>query len=276
MWARAAADYDRTVAAGARARLESTVGLLRDLAVTGGLEAARGHRAAAVAAAEQLGDPELTARVIGAYDVPAIWTRVDDPEQAAGIVAAAERTLTALGPDAHDAVRARLLATIALESRGTRARRGPEAAREAEAIARRLDDPTLLAFALNAAFMQRFERTGLAAERDAMGAELIDLSARHDLANFAVLGHLIRLQASCALDDLNAADGHAAAADELAARHERPLVAVLTGLYRAMRAAPRRPTAKRSPGWTVPACPACSTGSSALHYCLASARRPAG
>ena len=169
VWARAAADYDRTVAAGARARLESTVGLLRDLAVTGGLEAARGHRAAAVAAAEQLGDPELTARVIGAYDVPAIWTRVDDPEQAAGIVAAAERTLTALGPDAHDAARARLLATIALESRGTHARRGPQAAREAEAIARRLDDPTLLAFALNAAFMQRFERTGLAAERDAIG-----------------------------------------------------------------------------------------------------------
>ena len=70
-------------------------------AVTGGLEAARGHRAAAVAAAEELGDPELTARVIGAYDVPAIWTRVDDPQQAARIVAAAERTLTALGPDAH-------------------------------------------------------------------------------------------------------------------------------------------------------------------------------
>ena len=79
--------------------------------------------------------------------------------------------------------------------------------------------------------MQRFERAGLAAERDAIGAELIDLSARHGLANFAVLGHLIRLQASCALDDLDAADAHAAAADDLAAAHERPLVAVLTGLY---------------------------------------------
>ena len=106
-------DYDRTVAVGARARLESTVALLRDLAVTGGLEAARAHRAAAVAAAEELGDPELTARVIGAYDVPAIWTRVDDPDQSARIVAAAERTLVALGPDAHAAARARLLATIA-------------------------------------------------------------------------------------------------------------------------------------------------------------------
>ncbi|MGO4430916.1 BTAD domain-containing putative transcriptional regulator, partial [Streptomyces sp. MCAF7] len=34
VWARAAAAYDRTVPSGARARLESTVGLLRSLAVT--------------------------------------------------------------------------------------------------------------------------------------------------------------------------------------------------------------------------------------------------
>src|SRR5262249_31197785 len=93
VWATAAEAYDRAVGASARARLESTVGILRDLAVTGGegLEAAREQRTAAVAAAEELGDPELTARVIGAYDVPAIWTRADDPAQAAQIVAAAER-----------------------------------------------------------------------------------------------------------------------------------------------------------------------------------------
>jgi DNA-binding SARP family transcriptional activator len=46
VWARAAAAYDRSVPSGARARLESTVGLMRDLAVTGGggLRAAREHR----------------------------------------------------------------------------------------------------------------------------------------------------------------------------------------------------------------------------------------
>jgi DNA-binding SARP family transcriptional activator len=236
LWSRATADYDRTVAAGTRARLESTVGLLRDLAVTGGLEASRAHRAAAVAAAEQLGDPELTARVIGAYDVPALWSRVDDPPQAAQIVAAAERTLTALGEHAQDAARARLLATIALESRGTRSRRAPEAAREAERLARGLDDPQLLAFALNAVFMQSFGRAGLAGTRDAIGAELIDLAARHGLPTFEVLGHLIRLQARCALDDLPQADAHADAADSLAARHELPLVAVFTELYAALKA----------------------------------------
>ena len=85
VWAETAAAYDRTVAAGSRARLDSTVGLLRSLAVAGpgGLEVARAQRIEAIAAAEQLGDPELTARVIGGYDVPAIWTRSDDPAQAA-------------------------------------------------------------------------------------------------------------------------------------------------------------------------------------------------
>ncbi|MFE3143657.1 BTAD domain-containing putative transcriptional regulator [Streptomyces scopuliridis] len=249
VWARAAAAYDRTVASGARARLESTVGLLRGLAVTGGggLEAARLHRVAAIAAAEELGDAALTARVIGAYDVPAIWTRSDDPEQSAAVVAAAERTLTALPPGGHEAARARLLATIALESRGTPphalragsspSARGLQAARQGERIARGLDDPALLAFALNGVFMQSFHRAGLASRRDGIGAELVTLSARHDLVTYEVLGHLIRLQARGALGDFPGADGHAAAADRLAERHELPLVGVFTQWYRALRLA---------------------------------------
>ncbi|MEU9966501.1 BTAD domain-containing putative transcriptional regulator [Streptomyces malaysiensis] len=348
VWADAAAAYDRTVASGARTRLESTVGLLRDLSMTGGggLLTARRQRVAAVAAAEELGDPELTARVIGAYDVPAIWTRLDDPEQAATIVAAAERTLAALaaGPGApddglpgveppdhgepsgqtpdqestdheapgheaphhrepdhtapdhkptghrtpdpgtsepeatgrwasgreavgrgssapggdgrgapghstsgrgtageaatrHDAIRARLLATVAVESRGGHSGRGRQAARQAEEIARRLDDPALLAFALNGVFMQSFDRAGLAPRRDATGAELIALSARHGLVAFEVLGHLIRLQARSALADFASADRHAAAAERLGERHERPLVKVFTEWYRALRLA---------------------------------------
>lgn len=237
VWEQAAAAYDRSVASGAQARLESTMGLLRSLAVTGGsgLLAAREHRVAAIAAAEELGDAELTARVIGAYDVPAIWTRLDDPEQAARVVAAAERTLAALPSEGHDTARSRLLATIALESRGTLLPRGPQTARQAEEIARRLDDPTLLAFALNAAFMQCFHRAGLAPRRDEIGAELVALSARHGLTTFEVLGHLIRLQARSALGDFAGADHHATAADHLATRHERPLVGVFTKWYAALR-----------------------------------------
>ncbi|MFY1692184.1 AfsR/SARP family transcriptional regulator [Plantactinospora sp. WMMB782] len=239
VWTETAAAYDRTVASGARARIESTVGLLRSLALTGGagLAAARQQRFATIAAAEQLGDPELAARVIGGYDVPAIWTRSDDPEQAARIVAAAERALAALPADSSAATRARLLATIAVESRGIRAARGPEAAREAERIARGLADPALLAFALNGVFMQSFQVAGLAPERDAIGAEIVALAARHGLPTYQVLGHLIRLQARSALGDFAGADGHAAAADAVAERHERPLVAVFTRWYRALRLA---------------------------------------
>lgn len=239
VWAEAAADYDRTLRHGARARLESTVGLLRNLAVTGGgaLEVARRHRSATVAAAEELGDVELTARVIGAYDVPAIWTRADDPGHSASVVAAAERTLSGLAPGRHDAARARLLTTVALESRGTRSARGPQAARQAEAIARRLDDPALLAFVLNGVFMQTFHRAGLAPRRDATGAELIALSGRHDLPAHTVLGHLVRLQARGALADFTGAEAHATAVDRLAEHHELPLARVFTQWFRALRLA---------------------------------------
>ncbi|WP_055588928.1 AfsR/SARP family transcriptional regulator [Streptacidiphilus griseoplanus] len=247
VWEQAASAYDRTVAAGARARLESTVGLLRNLAVTGGggLEAAREHRLAAITAAEEFGDPDLTARVIGAYDVPAVWTRSDDAQQARRIVAAAERTLATLpARPSHDAARCRLLATIALEMRGSRSPRGPRAAREAEEIARRLDDPALLVFALNGVFMQSCTRAGLAPQRDAIGAELVAVAARHGLVTFEVLGHLVRVQARSALADFAAADEHAAAADRLAERHELPLAGVFTDWYRALKQAAAGRTAQ--------------------------------
>jgi DNA-binding SARP family transcriptional activator len=245
VWAEASVSYESMVPLRARTRLESTAVLMRDLAVTGGggLEAARRHRAAAVAAAEQLGDPELTARVIGVYDVPAIWTRSDDPAQADRLVGAAERTLRLLPPGAPEAARARLLATVAVESRGTLpgGTRALQAARQAVAGARRLDDASLLVFALNGLFMQTFERAGLAGRRDGIGAEITEVAARHGLFTYEVLGHLIRLQAHCATADFTAADRHAAAADALAERHELPLVAVFTTWYRALRTAATEP-----------------------------------
>lgn len=239
VWEQTAAAYQRTVGRGSRARLRSTVDLLRGLAISGGdgLEVARDQRWATIVAAEEMGDTDLTARVIGAYDVPAIWSRSDDPDQAACVVAAAERTLAALPIDANDVTRARLLATIALESRGDPRPRGPAAAREAETIARRIDDPSLLVFALNGVFMQTFSRAGLSTERAAIGAELVEVAARHGLVTYEVLGHLIGLQAACAVGDVRRADAHAAAADALAERYESPLVGVFTTWYRALRLA---------------------------------------
>ena len=233
----------RADAAGTSTRLRSMSVVARAAAVTGGanLVLAQDQRAAAVAEAERAGDAELTARVIAAYDVPTIWTRPDDPARSAALVATTRRTLDRLGPDAPPALRARLLATVGLEHRGSRDRWAAEATAEAERLARELPDPAALALALNARFVQSFQRPGRTGERDAVADELIALSARHDLPTFQILGHLIKIQVHAARAEFEPAQGHADAAERLAAVHETPLVHVFTAAFRAMRLAERSP-----------------------------------
>lgn len=264
VWDRAAAAWERSVPARSRARLHATAGLLRDLAVTGadGLEEAREHRRDLVAAAETTGDTELAARIIGSYDVPAVWTRADDPADAGELSRAAARTAARLGPDGPPALRARLLSVVAVESRGDAAADAPppraadsptdepwrlragRAAEEAVRLARRLGDPALLAFALNGAFMQSFTTCGSAARREALGGELTRLAVDHQLPGHEVLGRLIRLQACAGLGDFAAADAEAAEIDRLAHRNERPLAGVFTSWYRALRTC-------ETEGWTA-------------------------
>ncbi|MGV9212347.1 BTAD domain-containing putative transcriptional regulator [Micromonospora sp. RB23] len=234
LWAQVIEAYDRAGGTERRARLTALLGLGRSLAVTGRLAEARGHRAKALADAEALGDARLTAEVLAGFDVPAIWTRNDDDLLSERIVRAAEHALTGLGPTSS-AHRSRLLSTLALELRGVTDDRGRRAAAEAERIARTLDDPGLLAFALNARFMHAFDRVGLADTRARIGAELVDLAAGRHLVTFEVLGHLILLQACCARADRTGADEHARAADRLAQRYELPVVGVFTGWYAALR-----------------------------------------
>lgn len=235
LWRLALAAHDRAGGDAGR-RLDAVMGLGRALAVAGHLDEARGLRAEALSTAVGFADPVRTAVLLTAFEVPAVWTRNDDEDLSGRIAEAAERTLAAL-PATAELLRSRLLSTLAMELRGTTTDRGLRAASEAEAIARRLGHPAALAFALNARFMHTFHRTGLAAERARIGAELIELADRHDLVTFAVLGHLISLQAHSALADLVTADAHAAAADHLADRHGLPLVGVFTGWYAGLRLA---------------------------------------
>ena len=111
---------------------------LGPLATSGSVAAAGQRRAEAIAATARLGDAPLLARVIGGFEVPASWTRSDDAGRAAEVVRAAERSLADPAADVSRRSRARLLATIAIESRGTAERMAE--AREAEAIARDLGD----------------------------------------------------------------------------------------------------------------------------------------
>ncbi|MFF2778502.1 BTAD domain-containing putative transcriptional regulator [Streptomyces sp. NPDC058052] len=270
VWGRATASYDRSVPARSRARLHATAGLLRDLAVTGpdGLESAHRHRRDLVTAAEATGDPELAARIIGSYDVPAAWTRADDPADAGELSRAAARAAARLGPGGPAALRARLLSVVAVESRGDAAADAPippaavapvtepwrlraaRAAEEAVRISRRLGDPSVLAFALNGSFMQSFAACGSAAQRDAIGRELTRLAVDHQIPGHEVLGRIVRLQALSGLGAFTEADAEAEEIDRLARRAERPLAAVFTAWYGALRisetdgwAAARRPYA---------------------------------
>ncbi|MGC4834221.1 BTAD domain-containing putative transcriptional regulator [Micromonospora vinacea] len=236
LWGQAIAAYDRAGGVEPHGRVTALLGLGRALAVTGQLAEARRRRAEAISVAESTGDPVLIQEALAGFDVPASWTRNDDDLLSGHIVRAAEHALTALGP-IHTAQRSRLLSTLALELRGTSTDRGRRAADEAETIARGLGDPGLLAFALNARFMHAFDRVGLADARARIGVELVDLAARHHLVTFEVLGHLVLVQASCALADRSAADAHARAADRLAQRYELPLVDVFTRWYAALRLA---------------------------------------
>ncbi|WP_343053987.1 AfsR/SARP family transcriptional regulator [Actinomycetospora corticicola] len=220
---------------GTRATLESTTPLLRTLAVHGGgpVTALRRH-ADAVAEAQRLGDPSLTARLLGGYDVPSVWTRSDDPASSAVLVRAAEWCLAVGSPG--PASRARLLATIALETRGLPGDRGPAAAVAAEGLARDLGDPTVLRHALAGRVVQAFHRPGSAPERVALGTEIVDLAVRGEDPTSEILGHLVLLQARSGLGDLDAAAGHAEVLARLGERHESPGVAVLLEGFAAMRA----------------------------------------
>ena len=226
-----------TAPTGSRTHLRSTVDVARTLAIAGGdhLATAQQQRVAAALAAEASGDPVLTARIVTAYDVPAVWTRSDDPAAADALVGVARRTLHRLGPDASAVLRARLLAVVGIEHRGTRDAWAWVAAEEAVGLARDLGDPGTLALALNARFLQSFQRPGAGAERERVGAELVGLADAHDLPTFAILGHLVRMQAAAGAGRFADADAHAAAAEDVAAGYESPVVPMLTAWYRAMR-----------------------------------------
>ncbi|MCU1639926.1 MAG: family transcriptional regulator [Nocardia sp.] len=232
LWQQAVVACERVGAV--RDRLEATMGLVRALAVTGRLAEARLLRSETLRTAMELDDPELSARLIVAFDVPAVWTDNDDPESARRIAQAAELALRRLPGDERE-LRCRLLATIALELRNADGERGRAAAAEAEATARQLDDPALLALALDARFMQTFYRAGLAPERARLGLDLTTLSRGAGLVTFEVLGHLILIQAHSAAADFDKADEHAAAVDALAQRYGLPLVAVFTQWYSVLR-----------------------------------------
>ena len=182
---------------------------------------------------------------------------------AARIVAAAERTLTALPAGRDRAARKAAWrrspwshAAIPAAAPGRGGGRGGDH----RPPPRR---PRAAGLRLNGTWMQSFCADGLAARAGTRSADRNrDASRPHGLVNFEVLGRLIRLQALSGLGDFTGADAQAAALDELGAGtkdHSSPCSPGGTWpceprATTADTAAPRRATARRARCSTIPAC----------------------
>ena len=223
------------------ARLESTVALLRDVAVRrrprGGAPppARRDHRRRG--ARRRRADGARDRRLRRPRDLDALGR----PRAGGGIVAAAERTLPHV---AHDGARARLLATIALESRGTR-RPASAGARGRGASPAASTTPRCSRSPSTASSCRAATRSATRRARDAIGEELIALATRHDLRHLRGPRppdpHPGPLRAGRLRDRRRPRRGR-----RRARPHDRPLIGVFTAWYRALRSAATGGDAERA------------------------------
>src|SRR5690349_9485721 len=157
--------------------------LLRAQIRAGAIAAARATRQRAADVAASAGRDDLVTAAFAAWTEPTPWqTRpygmVDD--QAAAIL---ERLLEGSDQDQDHATRCRLLAALVAELAGKDDPRPARAAAEAEAIARRLGDPDLLALALTAGTMVvNYEREP--ERRAVLAAELGSIGHEHGLPEY--------------------------------------------------------------------------------------------
>ena len=224
---------DQAGAATTRNRLELVLCLVRALAHTGQLTRARSHHRGAIRAALPLDDPVLLARVITAFDVPAVLHSHEYGATDDELVTTVEQTLVRLPPGDHP-LRCRLLVTLAFELEGTESERGYQASAEAIEMARRLADPDVLTVAINARYNQSFRHDGQA-ERQRLGAELLALPGKPVTAEAFTHVGLMGISSSAA--DFEAADRHADQAARIADRYHLPAAAAVVTVHRARRAA---------------------------------------
>ncbi|WP_067178268.1 BTAD domain-containing putative transcriptional regulator [Microtetraspora niveoalba] len=213
--------------------LELIMRRVQALAYGNRLVAAREMRERAIGLALPKGDPVLTARVIGAFDTPTLWSTRDYGTVSREVVRAVEETLSLL-PPGDGAARCALLTSLAFELEGELSARGAEAARRAVAMARRLGDAHALARALNARHFHTFREDGRA-ERGLIGPELLKLAQENGMAVAEVVARLILMQHAIGGLDFRSADEHAAHAERLAEQYDLLLPGSLVTFYRAFR-----------------------------------------
>lgn len=197
-------------------RVGTLARLGRSHLVNGAAAPARESRGRALSVAEAAGRDDLVVRSLTAWDTPTPWINRPYGLVDVRVVAAIERALAL--PNLTDEQRCRLLVILVDEVYGEDDARTEAAGVEAETLARRLDDPTLLGLALNARLALRH---GLLPTdvRAAIGAEMNALGADEDRAAFALIGNYSELQIACARGDFDAGRRHLAHNETLAKRY---------------------------------------------------------
>ncbi|SFN14177.1 Transcriptional regulatory protein, C terminal [Actinomadura madurae] len=211
-------------------RLEAEAAAIRSTALAGQVVDARDRRRAAIAEARAFGDVRLLSRIIVGFDIPTLWTSREYGSRDDAVVDATDEALARLPRDERE-LRVRLLTTLAMELEGEQNDRGLTASEEALRTARDLDDPELIAVALNGAYINRYRTAEDLAERLRIASELLDVATEHDLGTYRVLAHLQLQQASVAALDLPAAHRHLAEGRRLADQYGLPLLASIADWY---------------------------------------------
>ncbi|MEV0001499.1 BTAD domain-containing putative transcriptional regulator [Micromonospora sp. NPDC050980] len=229
LWAGALRAVDLAPATADRTRLDLHRELAAASALAGDVLTARTARAHALRLADGLGEPAAVHAALTCIDAPVTWTirpdrMVDEP-----LVRRLERELPRVGPD-RPALRARLLSTLAFEIEGADLDRADEVTREALALARGQDDPSVLCRALNARYFVTVAPAHRA-ELPVVGRELLATADAAGLTAYRCQAHHILYQAALAAADFDRARHHVDRAVEEATTGQLGLILAVMGWF---------------------------------------------
>ncbi|WP_147425300.1 BTAD domain-containing putative transcriptional regulator [Bailinhaonella thermotolerans] len=233
-WARAVAAHSAT--SGDRAEhVRLLLRYTRALLDAGDALGARVARADAVRAADQVGNPELAARALTALDAPSIWT-LRNPYEAVELRLIHRFGLALDALPAEDSpLRVHLLGGLAGELYdGSDDPRSHTLSAEAIAMARRVGDPALLAFALNSRYLALPTPLHVP-EIVGLADEILELATEHRLPAFELLAYMLRTHMRTELFELAAADEAAERCDALLERMPLPWPRFQHTMWRAHR-----------------------------------------
>ncbi|WP_037205022.1 BTAD domain-containing putative transcriptional regulator [Rhodococcus opacus] len=225
----------------AAASVDERVELLTELSRTqlaagSGLAGSRSRRRA-LALARDAGRTDLAIRVLAFVDTPTPWINRRYGEVDTAVVDQLEALLR--HEQLEPAVRCRLLVTLVHEIGAEDHERTGSAVREAETLARDLDDPVLLGLVLCAVHAGTGSPTSTLGDH-VIGDELLRIGDRTQLPVFTMLGHHLLAEIASGNGDIPAIEHHMGIQSELADRYQfqqaqatremsRAMVAHLTG-----------------------------------------------